>query len=242
MIRRILLSTTALLAVAGSALAADLPYREPPPAYAPPIPLFTWTGLYLGGQLGYAWGTDRFTVYGPAAVFQGQSFSPNGFTGGAHAGYNYQLNQFVIGLEGDVEGAAYNKTFDSGFLTFGTRMQVQGSIRSRFGFALDRVLLYATGGVAFAGFDNSYLSYRGYDSVQNARTGWTVAGGLEFAVTNNWSIRAEYRYSDFGSFNNNTFSSAPLSFVQHHETENAVRAGFSYKFDPFGSAPIAAKY
>ena len=61
---------------------------------------------------------------------------------------------------------------------------------------------------------------------QTTRAGWTIGGGLEFAVTNNWSVRAEYRYSDFGTFNNNTFNSAPATFVQHHETEN-VAAGMA---------------
>lgn len=242
MIRRLLLSTSALIAVAGSAFAADLPYRAPPPVYAPVAPIFTWTGFYLGGQIGYAWGTDSFTVYGPASAFYGQRYTPNGVVGGAHVGFDQQFNQFVLGLEGDVEGSGFNKNYGSGFLTLGTHVPVQGSIRARLGFALDRVLLYATGGAAFAGFTNTYSSFLGYDSVSNPRAGWTVGGGIELAVTDNWSVRAEYRYSDFGTFNNNTFSSAPTSFVQHHETENAVEAGFSYKFDAFGPAPVAAKY
>jgi len=242
MIRRFLLSTTALLAVAGSGLAADLPYREPPPVYTPPVPIFTWTGVYLGGQLGYGWGADSFTVFAPASAFYGQKFTPNGIVGGAHVGYNLQLSQIVLGLEGDVEGTGYNTAFNSGVITLGTRLPVQGSIRARLGFALDRVLLYATGGVAFTGFTHTYSSFLGYDTVNSAHAGWTVGGGLEYAVTNNWSVRAEYRYSDFGTFNENPFNSAPGSFVQHHETENEVLAGFSYKFDAFGPAPVAAKY
>ncbi len=242
MIRRFLLSTTALLAAAGSTLAADLPYREPPPAYAPPVPIFTWTGLYLGGQIGYAWGTDNYNVFAPYASSYGRNFSPNGIVGGAHVGYNLQMNQIVLGLEGDVEGTGVNKTYAAGFITYDTKAPVQGSIRARLGFAVDRVLFYGTAGVAFAGFTNTYSSLVGYDSVANARAGWTAGGGLEYALTNNWSVRAEYRYADFGTFTNNTFNSAPLTYVQHHETENSVRAGFSYKFDAFGAAPVAARY
>ncbi len=242
MIRRFLLSTTALIAAVGAAYAADLPYREPPPAYAPPVPIFTWTGLYLGGQIGYAWGSDTYNVYAPYGSYYNRSYGPSGVLGGAHVGYNWQLAQFVLGLEGDIEGAGYTKTYNSGFLTYGTQAPIESSIRARLGFAMDRVLFYATGGVAFAGFTNTYSSYLGYNSVANPRAGWTVGGELEYALTNNWSVRAEYRYADFGTFNNNTFNSAPLSVVQHHETENAVRAGFSYKFDAFAPAPAVARY
>ncbi|WP_026606009.1 outer membrane protein [Methylocapsa acidiphila] len=241
MIRRLLLSTTALL-VAGSALAADLPYREAPPAYAPPVPIFTWTGLYIGGQIGYAWGSDNYNVFGVYGSYGSHSFGPSGVVGGAHAGYNLQLSQIVLGLEGDIEGSGYNKTYSAGVFTYGTKAPIDGSIRGRVGFAMDRVLFYGTAGVAFASFTNTYSTYVGYDSIDNGRAGWTVGGGLEYAVTNNWSVRAEYRYSDFGTFTNNTFGSAPLTSVQHHETNNAVRAGFSYKFDAFGAAPAVARY
>jgi outer membrane immunogenic protein len=238
MIRRFLLSATALMAVAGSSLAADLPYRQAPPAYAPPLPIFTWTGVYIGGQIGYAWGGDSYTVYSPVAVFSDR-FGPNGVIGGAHLGYNAQFNQFVVGLEGDIEGTGVNKTYASGFITYGTRSPVQGSVRARAGLALDRALIYVTGGGAFAGFTNTYSGVTGTDSFSKTRAGWTVGGGIEFAVTNNWSIRAEYRYADFGTFQDYIARSSIGSYVRHRETENAVRAGFSYKFD---TAPSVARY
>jgi len=240
MIRRFFLSATALASIAGSALAADLPYRAPPP-YAPPIPIFTWTGIYIGGQIGYAWGKDSYTVYSPVAVFS-DHFAPNGVIGGAHVGYNLQFNQFVMGLEGDVDGAGYRKSFNTGLVTYGARSSVQGSIRARVGLALDRALLYVTGGAAFAGFNTTYASFTGTDSFSKTLAGWTVGGGIEYAVTNNWSIRAEYRYADFGHAQDYIARSNVGSFVRHHETENAVRAGFSYKFDPFSAAPVAARY
>jgi outer membrane immunogenic protein len=71
----------------------------------------------------------------------------------------------------------------------------------------------------------------------------TVGGGLDYAVTNNWSIRGEYRYSDFGRFNDFPFSLlASVPLARHHLTENQVQAGFSYKFTPFAPAPVVAKY
>lgn len=220
----------AFLTAAAPAIAADINAPPPPPAYAPP-PLFTWTGLYLGGQIGYAWGTDTVTVipFGFAT-----DFTPNGVVGGGHIGYNLQLNQFVAGIEGDIEGTGISRTFSPGGVVYDTSVSAQGSIRARLGVAFDRVLLYATGGGEFAGFDTTVTAI-GSDQTSQTRAGWTVGGGIEYAVTPNWSIRAEYRYADFGDFTQPTpFTFGLASAVNHHETENAVRAGFSYKFDPFG--------
>ncbi|HUI21131.1 MAG TPA: outer membrane protein [Methylocella sp.] len=235
MIRRYLLLLGGL-AAAAPALAADIPYGAPP-AGVPIAPLFTWTGIYLGGQIGYGWGGDTLTVY-PWGF--GTNYMPNGVVGGAHVGYNFQMNQVVAGLEGDVEGTSINQNFSPGGVLYDTQIPVQGSIRGRLGIAFDRVLLYATGGAEFAGFNTSYSGLGPYDQSSQSRAGWTVGGGIEYAVTNNWSVRAEYRYADFGHLTDFTpFVFGLGSTVTHHETENAVRAGFSYKFDAFGPAPIA---
>ena len=193
----------------------------------------------------------------------------NGVIGGAHLGYNYQINQFVLGLEGDVDGSSLSKTVN--FAPFSNYYQdyipttvhsnlgVQGSIRGRLGYAFDRVLVYATGGVAFGGFNTSistayanalfYPAFFGRDSFSNTRVGWTVGGGLEYAVTNNWSIRAEYRYTDFGPSNNVLVNSFPGfngdvlgARVHTNLIENRVQVGFSYKFDTAAPAPVVAKY
>src|ERR1019366_3852066 len=155
MIRRFLLPLAGL-AAAAPAFAADLPYRQPPPAEARIVPLFSWTGLYLGGQIGYGWGTDTLTVY-PWRF--GTNYTPNGVLGGAHAGYNLQMNQFVAGLEGDVEGTGISRNFSPGGVIYDTKIPAQGSIRGRLGVAFDRVLLYATGGGEFAGFDAGYSGF-----------------------------------------------------------------------------------
>jgi outer membrane immunogenic protein len=236
MIRKFLVSAAALAAAAPS-LAADL---APPPVLPPAVPLFTWTGLYLGLQIGYGWGTDTLTV---SPFGFGTNFTPNGVVGGGHIGYNLQFNQIVAGLEGDVEGTDVSRSFSSGGVRYDTSIPVQGSIRGRLGVAFDRALLYATGGAEFASFETSVTGFRGVDQTSTTRTGWTVGGGIEYAVTGNWSIRAEYRFADFGRFSVATPITFGFgSFVNHHETENAVRAGVSYKFDSFGWAPVAAKY
>jgi outer membrane immunogenic protein len=241
MIRTFSMATAVLMAATTSALAADLPSRRPPPpVYTPPPPLFTWTGFYVGGQIGYGWGTSN--SYNPGTGL-GQSNNPNGVLGGAHVGYNYQINQFVAGLEGDVDGTSYSKSiYDPATTSFyGTRIPVEGSVRGRVGFAYDRALFYATGGAAFADLKHSYSgSITPFPtSVSTGRVGWTVGGGVEYAITNNWSVRGEYRYSDFGHTND----SVGAGVISHHDTEHAVRVGFSYKFDMYAPpAPVLAKY
>jgi outer membrane immunogenic protein len=249
--RQILLASVGAIAIAGSAFAADLPYRGPPPVYLPPAPIFTWSGLYIGGQIGYAWGRDDtdFSTLDPAAPFFTIGTRPEGVIGGAHLGYNLQIGQWVAGVEGSVDGTSLSKTvslFGVPFLTVRSREDVQGSIRGRLGIAFDRVLLYGTGGAAFSNVKDDYSigdPFNLQESITKTRTGWTVGGGLAFAVTNNWSIGAEYRYSDFGRFNDFPFGAlASVPVARHHLTENQVQARFSYKFTTFAPAPVVAKY
>jgi outer membrane immunogenic protein len=262
--RQFLLASVGALAITGSAFAA-----EPLPPPPPPVPIFTWTGLYAGLQVGYAWDRDPVTVTNSDAV-TGVVFSdtfganPDGVIGGAHLGYLKQIDQWVIGLEGSVDGTSvsinrvnspFGFTSALGFAglpilaSLNTSSAVQGSIRLRAGIALDRVLLYATGGAAFAGIEKSYTAGVPVfltESITQTRSGWTVGGGLAYAVTNNWSIRAEYRYSDFGRLIDFPFavliSPFGLLSVQHRLTQNQVQFGISYKFDTMAPVPVVAKY
>ena len=259
MLPRVLLASVGAVALAGTAVAADLPTREPPPVYVPPVPIFTWTGVYVGAQIGYAWGTSNTNIGDNFGDFTSFSTTNNGVIGGAHVGYNLELNRFVVGLEGDVDGSSLSKTVTGDPLIAGVlfvpttisgNLSVQGSIRGRLGYAWDRVLLYATGGVAFGGFNGSISTPFGYDSTSTTRVGWTVGGGLEYAVTNNWSIRAEYRYAQFGHstvFANNAFGFLPVlgavgAFGNRTINENRVQVGVSYKFETAAPAPVVAKY
>jgi outer membrane immunogenic protein len=244
------MASVGAIALAGSAFAADLPSRLPPPVYVPPAPIFTWTGFYVGGQIGYAWGTSNTNLGDNFGDYTSFSTNSDGAVGGGHVGYNMQFNQFVIGLEGDVDGSAINNSiyrdpFIGGVLFIPTNVGVsyglQASIRGRIGYAWDRVLLYATGGVAFARINGDIYTPFGYDSTSNLRTGWTLGAGLEYAVSNNWSLRAEYRYAQFGT--SNIYASdayGPLAglgaigaYGSRRINENRVNVGFSYKFDSF---------
>jgi outer membrane immunogenic protein len=169
--------------------------------------------------------------------------------GGAHVGYNLQIARWVVGLEGAVDGTSLSKSVvlaGAPVLTVGGRADIQGSIRARVGIAFDRVLLYATGGAAFAGVTNNYTLGAPFflaEGISKTRTGWTVGGGIAYAVTNNWSIRAEYRYSDFGRYSDFPFSTlASVPLAKHRLTENQVQAGITYKFDSWGPGPVVAKY
>ncbi|MGP0057919.1 MAG: outer membrane protein [Beijerinckiaceae bacterium] len=249
MFRKLLLSTVALVAVSSAAFAADLPSRSAPPVYIPPPPVFSWTGVYIGGQVGYQWGTTTTAYSNAAGAYVSEpSVKPNGVVGGAHIGYNLQFSQIVVGLEGDVDGSSYkgSGTDTLGVVSGVTRTPVEGSLRGRVGVAWDRALIYGTGGAAFGDLHTSLTSVTGTDTFNDGRVGWTVGGGIEYAVTNNWSVRAEYRYTDFGKFGDLATNSSAVFVgnpytLQRHDTDNAVRIGFSYKFgEP--PAPVVAKY
>ncbi|HEY8031599.1 MAG TPA: outer membrane beta-barrel protein [Methylocella sp.] len=276
MYRKILLASVGAIALTGSAaLAADLPSRAPPPVYLPPPPLFTWTGIYIGGQVGGAWGTGgrSFTAFDAVTGTFVESSSgggnPGGVIGGGHIGYDYQIPTWnwlsssgvVIGLEGSIDGSSLSKTTvvdlpgafgGSGTLSAHTSADIQGSIRGRLGMAWDRVLVYGTGGVAFGGITTDFelnavdaagVPFFLQTSRSNSRTGWTVGGGIEYAVTNNWSVGVEYRYTDFGTLSREA-SLADGSFINVSRTlrENQVQARFSYKFDTYTPPPVVAKY
>jgi len=250
--RQFLLAPIGALALAGSAFAA-----EPLPPPPPPAPIFTWTGIYIGGQAGYAWDQDSVSAFFPGPFLSTLPFAgtvsftdkPEGFIGGGHVGYNLQINQWVAGIEGTVDGTTLTKgSVFSGFTALQTNSPVQGSLGIRLGVAFDRVLLYARGGFAFAGIQNFYTTPIPFfinEEISRSRSGWTVGGGIQYALTDNWSIRGEYRYSDFGHFDDYPFAVLVNPFgtllVQHHLTQNQVQFGISYKFGT-PPAPVVTKY
>jgi len=246
MFRKLFTSAVLFVAFGGAALAADLP--SPPPVYVPP-PAFTWAGVYAGGEVGYQFGTlntNLLTNPGGAFVAGISGFSTNGVVGGVHLGVNAQLSQFVIGFEGDIEGAGVTGSTTFGPLSVSVREDVESTLRARAGYAWDRVLIYATGGLAIADFISHYSTVAGgLDSDPHTRFGWVGGGGVEYAIDNNWSVRAEYRFTTFGATNDIlTNSSGGALQARWRENDNSVRAGFSYKFGapPPPPSPAVAKY
>lgn len=220
-----------VMGLAGAAGAADLgPYRggslkdrAPPPAtYARP---FSWTGLYVGAQVGYGFG-EANAQSGPVAGFnQTYKYDTDGVVGGGHIGYNWQIDNLVFGVEADLEGADIKgRGIGSLGLSHETNVDWLGSVRGRLGIAYDRTLFYATAGLAYG----DVRIDKGFASYSDVRTGFTVGGGIEQAISDRLTFRLEYRYTDLGSTD---FSSSAVNSIDRNEVDfHTVRAGVSFKF------------
>jgi outer membrane immunogenic protein len=235
------LAIAALLLSSVPAMAADLA-EQPVEPVAPIVLPFSWTGFYVGAHVGYAGGSenDNLSVVplpttpiltGPPA----DHFDVNGIIGGIHAGYNEQFeNNIVVGVEGDIDAAGINgdqAVFDpiNGSSRLSMRSNWQGSLRARFGYAFDHILVYATGGVAFANVREKWNLFDGtfFGSKSKTRVGWTAGGGVEYAFDDHWSARVEVRYSDFGK---SSYVVSPTAAFKGGFHETAGLVGVSYKF------------
>lgn len=206
-----LAASAALLVIGSAANAADVIYDVPPAPTAPIAPVvYDWTGFYVGLQAGYGW-----TKVDLPAGFGEEDF--DGFTLGAHVGANWQSGAWVFGIEGDIN-YNWNENTYLGAIDVGTDWS--GSVRGRVGYAIDRTLIYGTGGFAIT---NGYVDGAGLDESETL-TGWTLGAGVEYAFAENWTGRLEYRYSDYGS------DDFGLGLGDFDVTEHAVRVGVSYKF------------
>ena len=218
-----------------AAAAADLPLARAPAPVAPvayaPAAIYSWTGFYVGGQLGAGFGrsswSDPFT--GANNAF---SSSP-GFLGGGEVGANYQLNALVLGVEGDFNWAGLRGSgTDSIGDIINTNTNWTSTIAGRVGAAFDRLLIYGKGGVAFARDQSSFTDLAG-NSASNTftRTGWTAGAGLEYGITKNWSAKIEYDYLSFGSQSSNfTTPTTPLYSSNASLNVQEIKAGLNYRF------------
>lgn len=205
---------------ATAAVAADLPYEQAPAEYAVPAAPSTWSGAYVGAQAGYGWAKANNKNV--------PDTHPNGAIVGAYAGYNHQFDNspVVAGVETDLN---YNfgsdrKNFVNGRVR--NEQEWSGSTRGRIGYAADRVMPYATAGVAYGGHKLS-----GADGVVSGRddktlVGYTVGAGVEGLVTDNITARVEYRYTDYGSKKFDIGGAREKVSV----SDNRVMAGAAYKF------------
>jgi outer membrane immunogenic protein len=221
--RGYLLSAGIVLASAVTAQAADLPTTKPAPSYLTPIPAFSWSGFYVGANGGWAGGSfGGSDAKAPPSV--------NGGMLGGTVGYNYQMGHYVIGYEGDldyvpdswldgtktVKTTTEKITLTRGFLTE----------RARLGYAIDRTLLFVTGG--YAGADIHGIETTPKTSFSNGgwTNGYTVGAGAEYAFTNNISIKAEYLFAGFDS---KPYFKAPVATKGGLDL-SLVRVGLNYHF------------
>ena len=212
----LLASVAALgLVAAGAASAADLPSRKGPvaaPVYMPPA--FSWTGFYVGANAGYGWGNVNANGWANVGDL-------DGFVGGGQIGYNYQMGQFVLGLEADLQGADLSSGNNLGLLNVKT--DYFGTVRARVGVAFDRFMPYITGGWAYGNVKTS-IPTLAFSSDRSHTGGWTVGGGVEYAFTNNLIGGVEYLYVDLGEKN---IAGAGTKVGTDF---SVVRARLSYKF------------
>jgi outer membrane immunogenic protein len=231
-----LLSGVALCAISTAAMAADLPSRKSAAAPVVVASPFSWTGFYIGGQLG--WAGSKLSVSGEAeAAFSG-SQNLSSFLAGGFAGYDHQIGSMVVGIEADANARIGSKTgtapfsWYSGPVTWKSESEWDASLRLRIGWlATSQTLIYATGGVAWANYKFHLSDAEGLLSENKIRTGWTVGGGIQQVLTKNISLRAEYRYSDYGSksgtFNYDYGKGGSYKSKLH---DNRVTVGLAYKF------------
>ncbi len=233
--------TLAALSLASPVLGADLNgmqvYRAAPPVFT----AFSWTGFYAGAQMGYATGYDVTKEYDtPTRAFVGLQnyFRPGGFLAGIHAGYNFQFGRLVAGVEADAEITDIHGGFtDPPVAPFNpggygaTRINFQGSIRARLGYAFDRTLLYVTGGPSFAQIESKYTNWAlTSEKFTRTVTGATFGGGVEHAVTNYLTLRGEYRFTAYPRFWNDSLIAFPGFSGTQHPRNHSFRVGVSYKF------------
>ncbi len=208
------------------ASAADLPFKARPAP--PPEPVFSWTGFYVGAHGGAGWSTTESSLNvgglvaglgfpGLSLTLPMDSHTSNGFLAGGQLGYNWQMNRLVFGLEGDISWADINgNSACLVVLNCTTQVNWMADFTGRIGVVpMDRLLVYAKGGVAFANVDYSFgnsaalvagpFSAAGgiTGTTNDTRVGALFGFGAEYAFMPNWSAKLEYNYMDFGSQNYN---------------------------------------
>ncbi|MCP3444960.1 outer membrane protein [Bradyrhizobium sp. CCGUVB14] len=276
--KKLLLAAAMVVLGAASAQAADLAaqYTKAPMM----APAYNWTGFYVGANLGGQWGSadpTTSTVFSPTGYFAtssvpaigavgAQNVNSSSVTGGFTAGYNWQVNQAVFGLEGDINYFGFKGSASGSAVypccaptAFTVSSQVSAdwlaTIRGRIGFlATPSWLLYATGGAAIAdvkgnfNFTDTFATATESAAIRDTRVGWTAGAGTEYAFGGGWSFKAEYLYVDLGrasttSTNLAAFTPAiafPTNVYSHSVDikSNIVRVGVNYKF----GGPVVARY
>jgi outer membrane immunogenic protein len=219
--KKLVIGTAISLAMVGGAAAADLP---PAPAYKAPPPAWSWTGCYVGGNVGGGWTNTSF--FDPIALLNDGTANGSGVVGGGQVGCDYQVSSFVFGVQGLFDGTGITGSGQqpNGLVTNSSTIPWLATLTGRIGFtAMPSMLVYAKGGGAWVR-DNITGTLTGFGPISNSSynpSGWTVGGGLEWMFARNWSVFLEYDYLGFGTktatFNNLVLPPAtfPISVTQN---------------------------
>jgi outer membrane immunogenic protein len=254
-VKKLLLASTAVLC-SGAVLASDLPPRvssKAAMAYAAAPAPFSWSGCYIGAHAGAGWSrTNISDPIGGSIAPAGDGIRVNGgagFIGGGQIGCDYQFaNNWVVGLAGDFSWANIQGQTDDPFfsgknagsaLTLQSRTDFFASATGRIGYAWDRYLLYAKGGVAWShnkydanNFFCGILIGGCYTNASDTQLGWTAGGGLEWGFAPNWSALVEYDHYGFGTKNLTFFDTVHgFTFVFGVKQDiDVVKLGINYRF------------
>jgi len=255
--RRGMVSLAILAAMpVAAASAADMPLKAPP---VPPVPYvgYNWTGFYIGGEFGVGWASEQSTVLtqtSPTSAFPpGFVASPvnlSGILGGFYGGYNYQINQFLVGIDADYTWADLTGTQSdlspipgNGAVSHhNDQMNWVSTVTGRLGYLNNNWLFFAKGGGAWGGFYGSSNTYSGAGALSNTsfgstnRDGWTAGGGLEWGFAAHWSAKLEYDYVNFDTITHTlTETNAATGAVGYPARSttsylNMVKGGVAYRF------------
>jgi outer membrane immunogenic protein len=254
--KKVLIAAAAVLTATASQ-AADLgarPYTKAPPMIAP---VSSWTGLYIGGNVGYGWGAGKtdFSFLPDETAFDTKNATldskPEGVIGGAQIGYNWQMGAIVTGLEADIQGSGIKGSAKSPLASIGgapaigsfrssdDRLSWFGTVRGRLGATLTpSFLLYATGGLAYGEVKDSANTFfttaeQMPVSVNQTKVGWTAGAGAEWMFAHNWSAKLEYLFVDLGKTSVTVADPVTPALSVRYDWKNQdhiVRAGVNYHF------------
>ena len=262
----------AVVTAISTASAADLaarPYTKAPPALGE---VYNWTGFYIGGNVGYSWGRSRDTstltnTAGTVLFTSIDRSDLNGVVGGGQIGHNWQVQNWVWGLEADIQGTDEHGsrafTCPTAICTpsaiilvapgpavpvsLNQKLEWFGTVRGRAGVLVTpKVLLYATGGLAYGEVKSTETVgvLTGFSN-SDIRVGYTVGAGVEGVIGGNWTAKLEYLYVDLGKVSSSFLTTAPAfgggvltSNFSSRITDNVLRAGINYRF----GGPVVAKY
>jgi outer membrane immunogenic protein len=233
----------------GAASAADLE----------PVAAYDWTGFYAGLHAGYHFGSSggvNFdSVFGPLNpdyVTARETIAPqtlgdelDGFIGGAQLGYNFQIDSFVLGLETDISYLDLDEDdhviapvppFANHDISSSQSIDWLGTTRLRLGYAFDRALVYLTGGLAYGDTEFSYRvvsESTGSGGDEDFKVGWTIGGGLDYAISEAIVLRGEYLYYDLGKSSSRDFYDFSATAGEEWNAKfrgNIIRGGVNFRF------------